>query len=249
MGGGHLGVADLAGVATDVGAVCGQHLGEALVLSDIDANDVPFVRVAGDHAEGATLAASADEERQRRLRGLRVAVCVLELEVFALERCGAFRPERLHDLDALLEAVHALTERGEGQAEGLVFGDVPAGAHAEDEPTAAQHIDLGGHPREERGVAEGHGADERAEADALRFFGDEDEGDEGLQGVAVGGTGEREEVVGAPEGFEPGVLSSADDSAPEVPIQVFLALDHDSEIHTFLLVCCRKAGELARAAS
>ena len=68
-----------------------------------------------------------------------------------------------------------------------MLGDVPTGAHAEDEAAAAELIDLGGHAGEEGGVAEGHGGDERAEADAAALLGDHGERDEGLECIAVPG--------------------------------------------------------------
>jgi len=84
-------------------------------------------------------------------------------------------PESLDDLDSFLEAIHALFECREGEAEGLVLGDVPARAHAEDEASAAEPVDLGGHAGEQCGVAEGHGRDERAESDAPALLGDHGE--------------------------------------------------------------------------
>jgi hypothetical protein len=112
------------------------------------------------------LAPAADEERRpARPRGARLELAVAGLEVPSVEVDGTVAEERPDDREGLLEAVDPMVER---EAEGPELGLVPARAEPEDEASATDLVDRGGHLRQHRRAVEGGGGDEGAQADPGR---------------------------------------------------------------------------------
>ncbi len=110
---------------------------------------------------------------------------------------------------------------------------VPAAPQTEDEASATDLVDLGGHLGRQCGVPERHRQDERADLDARR-----DRCDRGQDGPAlVNALGlailPEDEVVGAPDRVQP-VLVGGDRHGPQGRPATGLALgqrQHQSDLH------------------
>ena len=118
----------------------------------------------GRHRHRLRVAADDHVQRSERL-GPRVGP--LEAVVGAREVEALLAEGAADDLDLLGEDREALGGRREGEAVLSVLALVPAGAHAELDAPARDPARARDHAREQRGVAEGDGRDERAEAEAL----------------------------------------------------------------------------------
>src|SRR5581483_774396 len=143
---------------------------------------------------------------------------------------GAAAEETANDLDALFESVEALARGRIRQAVRAVLGVVPAGAHAQDEPPAAQVVDGQRHAREQRRMAEGDRTDEWPEPHARRLGGGQRERYPALQRFALGDR-ERQEVIRQPERLEAEPLRRGDDAAPAIPGQARFRLDQHAKLH------------------
>jgi hypothetical protein len=114
----------------------------------------------------------------------------------------------------LLEPVDALADRAQLDAVCRVLVELPARAHAEHQPPAAEVVQGGGDVREHRGMAVGHGGDQAAETHPRYGGGEPGEEREALVQVLVRallGAGVAHEVVGDPEPVVPGGLGLAGD--------------------------------------
>src|SRR6266511_3810402 len=143
---------DLGRIAPDVGAVPLEDLALAPPLIDIAERRVPVLGVLGDDAQRAALTVAADGDRRvRALHLLRLAPCLGEREMLALERRPVLRQQLDDDLHALLELVEALLERWQAKTKGIGLVLIPAGAKTDDQATLADDVDGGGDVRQHGG--------------------------------------------------------------------------------------------------
>jgi len=175
----------------------------------------------------------------------------------ALIRALVAAPHLVRDLQYLLQAFEALSQRGKGDAEALGLeggarpgrGDVPrrARADAEDHPAAGQHVKRRHRFDQHAWVAVGHGCHERAEPDPSR-----QPAQEGERRVRLGhGRGRRqpaqpdlEEVVHNPEAVHAGLVRRRGDPGygrPDLLGRPGKRSDADAELHSCLLAVSGEA--------
>ena len=80
-----------------------EHVGLVLPRGRCDERDVPTVGVLRGDAQRDLLAAAPDPDRQARLRGLGLALRVVQCEELAFERGPILREEAAHALHVLGE--------------------------------------------------------------------------------------------------------------------------------------------------
>ena len=120
--------------------------------------------------------------------------------MLAIEGEGPVRPRAQDHLQLLLEDVHPLARRREGEPVGLVLALVPTGAEPELHPAVRDVV--GGDDRlgQHRRVAEGRGRDERPQAQRRRHGAERRERRPGVERAALGVIApELQVVVGAKE--------------------------------------------------
>ena len=111
--------------------------------------DVAGVGVAGDEAQRDLLAAAADQQRRRLLDRRRRDPQPFDLVVPTVEGEPIRAPGPVDDRQRLLQRGVTFLWRREGDAQGAELRLPPADAEPEDQPAAAEVIEIGG----EAGVA------------------------------------------------------------------------------------------------
>ena len=157
------------------------------------------VGVPGHQAEHARLLARDQDRWATGADRPRQQLEVLRAVVSALEAHALTTQERHEDLASLLETSDAVVER---VSEGVELGLVPAAADAQDQPPAADLVELRRHLRGQRRVAEGKGQHEWPELDARGDRGDGREDGPRLVDALGGAVVAEDEVVGAPHRVE-----------------------------------------------
>jgi hypothetical protein len=141
--------------------------------------------------------------------------------------CGLLE-QRRDQLHALLETLHALAQRREGDVHGDVFGLVPAGAEAELHPAAADVVDGGRFAGQHRRLAEGHRRHHRAEEDSPRVPGKRGEDRPRLERLALLAA-DGHQVVTAEDPREAGGLGGQRKREELIVGPPLLRLEHEEE--------------------
>src|SRR5262249_11491344 len=110
-----------------------------------------------------------DEWWVRLLDRLWLAAGLFQLVVAPLEVGEVLREKPLRDLAGLAEAPDALAGRVERDTHALMLVFVPAGADAEIQATARDHVHCGGHMGVDRRMTVGVARDHEPKPDALRL--------------------------------------------------------------------------------
>ena len=163
---------------------------------------VPLVGPAGDGTQRALRPLAADHEWELLLDRLRFAPGIGDGEVVAGEVGDRVVEERADDLDALVEAIEPLGERAELDAVGVRLHHVPAGTHAELEPTTRDDVERGGHVRRHGWMPVVHPVHHRPEAETLRGLRQSGQHRPALEVRTVVRLGQRIEVVPVPGRLE-----------------------------------------------
>ena len=196
---------------------------------------VPAVAEASDHRQGALTPDAATPDAEAFLHGFGVAAGVGKGEVLTLEVHVVLGEEEADDLDALLQDVESLPERGEGDAVGAVLVLVPAGADAEFDAPAAEVVHGGEGVGEDGRVAVVHPQDKRADTQVLRLAGEGGHDGRPLPVVAVVLVHEGcfVEVVGGVDPVEAGGIGPRPEAAELRHLDVLL-----NEVHPELHLSC-----------
>ena len=136
----------------------------------------------------------------------------------------------------VLHQVGPLLDRREGQAELAVLDVVPAGAHADLDPSAAHLVDRRHDLGEAARMAERHRRDEHAQADPIGVTGEAGHDRPGVRGRLPGRTREARVVVGAEEGLDAVRLGALGDRDVVAVAEALLRLEHEGEAHRVLLL-------------
>ena len=154
----------------------GRRDGEAARLDPLTGQlarrETDDVGLASGQAQGPPSASADQQRRVRPLDGLRLAVMVGDRVVPPLERERAVAEQTLEHRDRLGQPLDARRHWLEWQADGVVLGPVPAGADADVEAPAAQHVEAGHVLGEDRRVAQVVVGHERADPERLGRGGD-----------------------------------------------------------------------------
>ena len=153
-------------VAADVGAAALQCLDLRAELGLERGEIVPDVRVPGDDAHEAALAAAADQDRRPADR-FRLADGVPDDAVLALERRPLLGPETAEHLRRFLEGAEPGAERRKRAAIRLELGGEPAGPEPHDRAAAGDVVDRRHLLGQDGRVTEKRRGDERPELHAL----------------------------------------------------------------------------------
>ena len=119
--------------------------------------------------------------------------------MLALVGHGVLGPESLEHLDRLFENLQPGARAREREAVGLVFALVPTGTHAENQPSAGEHVDARGFLREQTCVAVRRARHHLPELDRRRVLRECGEGRERLENVSRLAARHRLDVVVHPE--------------------------------------------------
>ena len=209
------GLLDLLVGATEVGAVPGEDrelVGHgAAAVGDVE--QVAGVGVTGHQPQGLALLGAADQHRRVRAPdGRRAADWPPQPVVPTFERGVVAGPHPGRDLQRLLEPLEPLGHRRQRQAHGVGLLAVVAGAEPEPGPPTREHVQGGDRLDQQGRGPEGDPGDHGAEPDPLGLGGQEPQGGVGLQHLGVAGCGGRvglEQMVGHPDGVDPGLLGGA----------------------------------------
>ena len=194
---------DLARVATERGAVLGEHALQARVLRHRPADVVPVLGDAGDRAQRALLAAATDADRRvRTLHGLGLAVRVGEGVVGARVGRAFLRQQGDDDIARLVEAVHAVADAEQVDPVRVRLVGVPPGAEPELQAAVGDLVERRRHVGEDRRVAVRHARHEHADAEAARRLRQRREGEPPLEARAAAVAEDRLEVVERPTRLE-----------------------------------------------
>ena len=173
-------------------------------------NQVDGVGVARRDRQRALLALAAHEDRRTAdLQGGGPVDGVVNAVVATLERRSFVAEHGPADPECLLETVHPLGDRWEGDPEAVVLLLEPGGADAQHGPSAREHVEGGDLLGQDGGVAVGHSGDQRPEAGRRRAGGEAAEERVALQHVGIGWSqqGQLVEVVHHPHAVETGALT------------------------------------------
>src|SRR5579859_1101553 len=176
--------------------------------------EVAGVGVLRDEPQRFLLATAADEDgRVRTLDGLWVIQRALKLIVFAIVRRLVVGPHLARNLQCLLQALEALFERWEGDAQALVLLLIPGGADAKVGAALREDIERGGGLDEEAGMAIGHAGDHGAEPDVVGDASGKRQRTPAFEHLVFGGADgtDLKEVVHDPQAIEAGALGAASD--------------------------------------
>ena len=157
---------DLGRVAAQALAVLDQGLLEAGPLAGIRGDRVPLLGPARGGAQRPLPAPAADRDRRMGpLHRLGLATGVGQVQVLAVERGRGVAEQPDDDLDALVEAVHALLQRRQRDAVRVALLLVPARAEPDLEPALGDDVDGRGHVGQHRRMAVDHARDLAADPD------------------------------------------------------------------------------------
>ena len=203
----------------------------------VDRREDRVVLVGETHrcAHGARLRGAADDDRRSRL-----------LQRLRPDVVGR-RPLARDLLELPVELVEALARRQEREAVGVVLALEPAGADAELGASARDVVDGDDALREHRGGPERDRRHHRPEAQRLRARGETGERRPGIERSRRRALADRLVVVGTEEPFEAGALGCFREREPVLPLDSFLALDHQADAHR--LIQAVPAGKMRRSIS
>ena len=145
-----------------------------------------------------------------------------------------FAPQPEQDRELVLHEVRAVLDRREGETELAMFEFVPAGAHADLDPSTA-HLVHGRHDLGERArVAKRDGRDEHAEADPVRLTRETGHDGPCIRGGLAGRSREALVVIRTEERLETVRLSTPGDRDVVAVAESLLRFEHEGEAHPVL---------------
>ena len=170
----HRGLRDLGRITAELLAVRLQHA-ELVPSRLLVPEQVAAVSVLSDHPQRLALAAAADENRDVAADRLGIVVGAVHVEMCAVEGRALLREHQAADLQRVLEPLEAFLERREVEPVREVLVLEPGGADAEPGAAAGDDVERRGGFRQQRRVAVGDAADERAERERRGAGGDRGE--------------------------------------------------------------------------